>query len=338
MKIKFNFLYWLLLPVLALCCYYIINGLKNNTSGFYGYTENKETQINVDQSSVVQHIFVSPGQIVKKGQLLIELNKSNIDKDITNMDLALEELKYKSALNVSELMTSMEKIETEKKQKISALSNEISEEESRLAYNKALVKEVLTSSPPSTKIVLPAEAKIASLKKELADNELAYDKLLLSYKNLISKTSPTKALSATIVNNKNFLLAEKEKLKIYAPFDGIVGNINCKEFEFVPSHSTLISFYELHPSSVVAYIHESLSLSINVGDSISVQSSLHSDHLSKGVVVGKGHRIVEIPERLRKLPEYKTYGMEVFISLDKENRFLQKEVVLLGKLDHQSLF
>jgi hypothetical protein len=48
-----------------------------------------------------------------------------------------------------------------------------------------------------------------------------------------------------------------------------------------------------------------------------------------GVISGLGHRIIEIPERLRKIPELRTYGREVLIEIPNNNHFLQKEKVLL---------
>ena len=95
----------------------------------------------------------------------------------------------------------------------------------------------------------------------------------------------------------------------------------------------MISFYEQTPKMVVAYVHESLILQIKVGDSLQVMSSLHPDEQCRGRVSGLGHRVVEIPERLRKLPEVKTYGREVLIEIPPENNFLQKEKVLLQRLD-----
>ena len=70
-----------------------------------------------------------------------------------------------------------------------------------------------------------------------------------------------------------------------------------------------------------------MSLSVNIGDSVQVVSVMHPNHMAKGIITGLGHRIVEIPERLRKIPEYKTYGLEVYIGLDAKNIFLQKEAL-----------
>ena len=48
-----------------------------------------------------------------------------------------------------------------------------------------------------------------------------------------------------------------------------------------------------------------------------------------GKVVGLGSRIVEIPARMRKVPEFKTYGREVIIRLPAKSNFLQNEKLVL---------
>ena len=93
----------------------------------------------------------------------------------------------------------------------------------------------------------------------------------------------------------------------------------------------MIDFYEQNPNVVVGFVHESLTPQIREGDSLLVISSLHPEHRLSGRITGLGHRIVEIPERLRKIPELKTYGREVMIEIPTENSFLQKEKVLLQR-------
>jgi len=77
-------------------------------------------------------------------------------------------------------------------------------------------------------------------------------------------------------------------------------------------------------------------LEVKVGDELEVSSSLHPDHKVRGVVFGLGSRIVEIPERLRKMADFKTYGREVLIKIPEENNFLQKEKVLLNTITKES--
>jgi hypothetical protein len=117
---------------------------------------------------------------------------------------------------------------------------------------------------------------------------------------------------------------------IVAPSDGLIGNVHCKEGEKITSFGALISFYEESPNLVVGYIHEELILKINIDDSIAIYSSSRPDIQNKGVVKTLGSRIVEIPPRLRKIKELKTFGREIIIEIPPENPFLQKEKVILN--------
>jgi len=113
----------------------------------------------------------------------------------------------------------------------------------------------------------------------------------------------------------------------------LIGNILCKEGENISSFSTLINFYERNPTLVKGFVHESLILEVQEGDSLVVSSTLHPEQKTSGEVIGLGSRIVEIPERLRKMPELKTYGREVLIRIPSNNNFLQKEKVMLNSLN-----
>jgi multidrug resistance efflux pump len=328
---KINLLYWLVLPALCYLCYYIISGFSNKVTDFLGYTENKETELNLDYGAVVEKIYVIQGQKVKKGDLLLEMNKSSFDKEIQNYDQSVAILDNKNKIDYAEIITSIEKIKADKTQRIIQLNNEIANEESKLEYNKSLLSSSVKNLE-GTKIIHPIEEKIASLRKEINTVETSSSNILQSYNVLLKKMQSTQVEAKTFITNRDYIIQEKNKLKIVAPFDGLIGSINVKNAEFVQAYSSLISFYEPSPINVVGYVHESLSLRINVGDSVIVKSIMHPKNITKGVVTGTGFRIIEIPERLRKIPEYKTYGIEVFISIPSNGKFLQKETVRLSAI------
>jgi len=90
-----------------------------------------------------------------------------------------------------------------------------------------------------------------------------------------------------------------------------------------------LSFYEPHSGVIKGYVHEDLTLQVQLGDQFKA-TSLKDERMSyPGKVIGLGSRIVEIPTRLRKIPEVKNYGREVLVEISKDNRFLQKEKVSL---------
>ena len=105
--------------------------------------------------------------------------------------------------------------------------------------------------------------------------------------------------------------------------------MHCKEAENISSFKTLISFYEPNPSQVKGYLHEEMIVEVNVNDSLLVRSLNQEENKYFGVVKGLGSRIVEIPERMRRIPEIKTYGREVLIEIPLDNKLLQKEKVCL---------
>ena len=127
-----------------------------------------------------------------------------------------------------------------------------------------------------------------------------------------------------------YYIKRKRDELIVAPADGLIGNVHCKEGEKITSIRALISFYEESPNLVVGYIHEELILKINIDDSIVIYSSSRPDIQNKGVVKTLGSRIVEIPPRLRKIKELKTFGREIIIEIPPDNPFLQKEKVILN--------
>ena len=175
---------------------------------------------------------------------------------------------------------------------------------------------------------------MASLIKEKAMINESYDvEIDLLNNELANINAPQKVELKKMQQEQDFYKGEQEKLSIHAPKDGLIGNIHCLEGENKSSFSTLITFYERNPTLVKGYVHENLIVHVEVGDTLEVSSSLHPEHKRHGVVAGLGSRIVEVPERLRKIPELKTYGREVLIQIPPDNPFLQKEKVVLNFLN-----
>ena len=63
-----------------------------------------------------------------------------------------------------------------------------------------------------------------------------------------------------------------------------------------------------------------------------IRSIQDYDKTTIGVITGLGARIVEIPERLRRVPTSKLYGREVVLAISSDNTFLQGEKVIISNL------
>ncbi|MCC6460886.1 MAG: efflux RND transporter periplasmic adaptor subunit [Saprospiraceae bacterium] len=330
---RFNILY-LAIPLVIWALFSIYRHLNRGTASFYGVAENQETQINLDNDVTVNRIFVTPGQFVRKGTLLLEVTRSALDVKMSDLNFNISELQARDQLRLAGIRSDLDRLRAERAEKIGEIQSQIRLLESEQGLNRSLVREIKSIRMSDTLTDQSLHnTKIQALRDELRlalepiDVEMARLQKELTLAGIPDQTQISK-----LKKEVDFYHQEQERLQILAPSDGLAGTIHCRPGENIPAFNTMISFYEQNPNTVVAYVHESLILEIKVGDSLNVVSSLHPAEQCRGRVSGLGHRVVEIPERLRKFPEIKSYGREVLINIPPANNFLQKEKVLLQRL------
>lgn len=333
-----NLLYLVIpLAVWALCSIY--GYLNRSTASFYGVAENQETQINLDYPVTVNKIYVTQGQFVQKGALLIEVTRTAFDFKMSDLTHNIAELQAQDRLNIAEIRGELERLRAERAEKTGEIQAEIRLLESERTLNRNLFRDLKSLSVPDslTEDASPYTAKLQTLRDELRLAAEPFDvEIARLQQTLKIASAPAQTQVSKLKKEIDLYHKEQERLKIFAPADGLVGSIHCRIGENIPDFTPLISFYEQNPNTVVAYVHESMILQIRVGDSLNVVSSLHPAERCRGRVSGLGHRVVEIPERLRKIPEIKTYGREILIEIPADNNFLQKEKVVLHRLEQEA--
>lgn len=298
---------------------------------FYGFAENKETEINQDKNVLIKNIYTTPGAAVNKGDLLIDVSHSNIEEKDSRIGFDVQKSNILLENQLAELEIELHNLKEKHQTQIQNIDFQIQDLRQKMSNQNQLLEAIESIKIPKTVGENPAYAKIAQLEKQKVNLATLFE--LEKKKKEASMASNRRLLSNQVQQldaEKAFLDTLKSSLSIFAPSDGLIGNIHCKEGEHISSFRTLISFYERNPTLVKGYVHENLLLEVAVGDSLDVKSTLHAERNSKGLVVGLGTRIVEIPERLRKIPEIKTYGREVLIQIPANNSFLQKEKVMLN--------
>ena len=304
---------------------------SNETFVFFGFAENKEMEIRMDNPVSIIEIYVTPGTKVKKGDLLLEVARVGLELEQSGLNHEVAKLQSQLMIWESDIKSSISSLQAQKKSKISEIQTQIEQMESEMAINKSLIRDLESISLATDDAGrTPHEIKIEGLKKEL---KLALDPLnteinKLKYE-LYTAENPIKIQIEKLKEELGFVHKEEENLAIHATNDGIVGSISCKVGEQFQAFNTLLTIYEENPTQVKGYVLESLILKVNMGDSIVVNSGVQSSSKCMGKVIGTGSRIVEIPERLRKNPMIKTFGREILIAIPSDNSFLQKEKVIL---------
>lgn len=312
--------------------WHISQNYGQHSAVFYGFAENKDTEINHDHPVQVNKILVTPGQFVEAGELLIEAKHAKFDLKLNDLKSDIEAMRLQVAERKNTLLSNIRKLEAERIKKVKEIELELEKTKVEIALNESLLKD-LKSIEISKNGLSPKQLKLKNLEKELIISTQPFDVQLASLrKELAVVSSPLEVQIEKLKEEEIFYSEEQKKLSITAPSDGLIGNLHCKEGEHKSSFATLITFYEKKPTMVSGYVHENLLVHVKVGDTLEVSSSLHPEHQILGIVKGLGSRIVEIPERLRNIPEMKTYGREVLISIPADNPFLQKEKVVLNFL------
>lgn len=330
---KFNLIYFVAIMICILLLYSLFFKADNSVT-FYGFAENKETEISMDNGIEVEEIFVTVGQKVEKGDSLLNVVSATLPLKISDTEYKIEELETKYNLWKSDLDWKISQYKIELNENTGKIQSQIDQLNAELENNKKLSKTIKSiDSDPNTnyEIVNPTLIKLEALNEALKHTKGIINTQINNLKSeRFADNNPLLSeIRALEVQLTHYQERKKEEV-IIAPTNGLIGNVHCKEGEKISSFGALISFYEESPTLVVGYIHEELILKIKINDSIGIFSSSRPDIQNKGIVKTLGSRIVEIPPRLRKIKELKTFGREIIIEIPPENPFLQKEKVILN--------
>jgi multidrug resistance efflux pump len=308
---------------------FLFTGEDNTqTISFFGFAETNETEINYNHPIVVDDIFVRPGQPVKANDPLMKISRIKSKEILQDQIFKIKELEADAIAWRKDKQDKIQILESERNMKLSSIDASISSLRSELAYKKSLA-EGLQSVEIEQPSYHPIQERIGA---KLLDRKLLEDSYIKKEEAIRNELSlgenPYRVQIDRLKAEIEFDEDQKvQTFTVSAPTDGLIGSISCKEAEHVQAYNTLLSFYEPNPSVVRGYVHEDLKINVKKGSKFKVKS-LHDPNVTyDGTVIGLGSRIVEIPTRLRKMPDFKTYGREISISIPVENILLQKEKV-----------
>ena len=327
-----RFPYIILIGIAAVSVWMLNGKYYQEELTLFGFAETKETEINLNFSVMVDELYVLSGQSVKEGQILLKAKRLDSDINFEDQEMKISEINAKKRIWRSEQEGKLKTLESSYLQKIGNIKVQIDAINNKLTQQKELYKgldhvEANQELPANH----PSKLRIAAYEEELRNIEKRYQLDLTNLQSIIAKGTKDddetiKRLRAEykhVQDNKEIVV------DIVAPTDGLIGNVHCKEGEHITDYRTLISFYEPNPTLVKAYVHEDYLVKVDIGDEFKISSIKDITQTYTGKVVGLGSRIVEIPARMRKVPEFKTYGREVVIRLPAKSKFLQNEKLTL---------
>lgn len=120
---------------------------------------------------------------------------------------------------------------------------------------------------------------------------------------------------------------QKRNLFVFAEVDGVVGGVNYKKGEKVPSFTPLLTLSPESPTFVEGFVHESLRTRLEVGRMVTVKPITSATAAVKGRIVSVGSRIVMMPMRLMHYPNQQVWGREVLVEIPEHSGLLMNEKV-----------
>ncbi len=328
----FNIIY-IIAILLGFLLYSLYVKVKSDAAFFYGFAENKETEINHNRDILIKKIHVTPGQKVKKGELLLTASNAILPSKISELELEKKVVVANISQDMNQIKYKLSELKIEKSNKLQETQAKINELNKEIELRKSLYEGLKSIKNPRKSLVTTKEVELNYLVQKLNTISNTYNQEIANHEELLENIQHPSKIKNRILDNKIAHYKELEnQLSIYAPSDGIVGSIHCKEQENITAFRSLLDFYQVNPTLVKGFVHESLLLQVKVGNKLSITSSMHNEHNLIGTVIGLGTRIVEIPERLRKIADIKTYGREVLIEISPDNKFLQKEKVMVNTI------
>ncbi len=300
---------------------------------FFGFAESNETAVNYNYPVVVNEILVRPGEVVRAGQPLLAVSRMQAKERLTDQPYRIQELRAEERIWRQRKNDDLAAIEERTANQIAELDTRIADTEREIAFAKSLLKD-LESVTVKPERYRPLEDKLARLIQERARTQVqGKEKKSRVERELAIGGSPYQAQIDRLGAEAVFDSTRRvQPFTVVAPADGLIGNIQVKEDEHVPSYETLLSFYEPHSQLVSGYIHEDQTTRVALGDAFEAYSLKDPTVAYPAEVTGLGSRIVSIPRRLRKLADFETFGREVILQIPADNVFLQKEKVGLRKL------
>ncbi len=304
---------------------------------FRGIAEDSKTVVSSESPVEVLELRVQPGQVVEVGDTLVRLRSPELALRLTEVQHDIEGASGDADMNQSESRRRVAQLRAEFASKRAELMAEIRNLTDLHTRNRSLLSGfktvgVETVDADSTGL----QEQIRALRQQIAVEEAGMRNqvgLLEGSKGSMNRFAASREQS---LRNELALLREDEKrLVIVSTTAGVVDSINYKVGAKVSPFSPILTISGHRPALVRGYIHERVRTDLAVGDSVEVLAMGVRSATVRGAVAGLGSRIVELPARMWKAPNFPLWGREVIVRIESSNPLLQGEQVNVHRREHR---
>jgi multidrug resistance efflux pump len=324
---KFNLLY--LIWLLALGGFlYIAQHLKTQSGQqLFGIAEAEGKNIKVDFPAVVQQCRIRAGQQVRKGDTVLVLFRGELDQKTTLKSSELQQIETERDVKSNIVAKEMELFVARQNARIADLQAQIRVIESEINAQNNLKDFIGSGKTVDNNIKLQ---EIKTLEEAIRQANLQTIEQRKVFDNQQVGNNSVSAAKAKQLNEElAFIGKEKIKLILVAPCDGFIEQVFVANGEVCDAYKDLYKINPFQPTKIIGFIHESLNMNYRLGDTVTLQSFTRPDVRSKAILTSISPKLVELPYRLRRNAEIKSWGREVYVNLPLENQFFIGEKIQL---------
>lgn len=327
---KFNILFLLFPAALAACIWIARDFQGQSSNSFFGIAETEPQVLNFDHDIAVQEVFVKAGDSVKKGDTLAVFTRADLDK--TEAEWRSEIIQAETERTAENTVLEKEKafvmarLRAETRELLGEIQVLRTEDSLRNSYRTNIYGDLNTA--PENK--LTAE-KTAALQKEIAALEAqAHEEIRVLEAKQAAYRSIAAAKTGQSQTEIGFVRVERGRLLLISPIDGYVEEIFFGKNALLPAHRDLIKINPLTPNRIIGFIHETAEVPFAIGQEVELASFARPNLRTRGTIVGSNPKMTELPLRLRKFIEVRSWGREVFITLPEQNEFFISEKIIIA--------
>lgn len=327
---KFNALYLFWLLAFGACFWLKDHFLGRSNSSFFGATETESRVLNYDHTVVVQNVLVKTGDKVKAGDTLMFFYRTELDQESAERLSEIQQNTVEKNAQNSILDKSLQVLKAEHQAKLSEIQAQIRIEQAEYKAESGVRK--LLGEDKNAEDIDPLRAeKIAALRSQILQAGEEYQERVKELQaERKANQSVFDARSARTQVELDFVKTEQNRLILLAPVDGFVENIAVSPTEVVPQHKELMKINPLKPTRIRGFIYEHAEVAYQLGDTVKLSTYSRQGIETQGIIIGSNPQVVELPVRLRKLPEVRTWGREIFIKIPVDNPFYLNEKIVIS--------
>lgn len=331
---RFNVLY-ILFPSAILACLWIardFQGRQGNT--FFGIAETEPRILNFDHDLSVRDVFIKAGDKIKAGDTLAIFHRAELDENEFSQYREMVTNETARAAERAILEKEKEVVQARLNVDIRELAIDIkllqTEDSIMMVYRGNLYGQ---STPVQNRVI---KERIEGLQKQMEDLKHQAEEELLVLSAKISANDQIAAEKANKLKGQLTMIAtERERLVLISPINGYVEDVYFSVNAMIPAHKDLVKINPDAPNKIIGFIHETNEVPLSIGSNVEMTSFNRPGIVSTGLIVGVNPKMTELPLRLRKFIDLRSWGREVYISIPDTNSFYISEKVNITLPDGQ---